>query len=465
MMKSNLALSLRQKTGLTLSQSLRHAIDMLQYNTIELKIHIREELEKNPLLDLLENETAEVTEQESENFSAAITKGISNNETLTKDILENIPQQKTLRMHLLDQLLSSGLHDTEEKIAEMLIDSIDEKGYLTQDLDDILYLMNHSVDRLVVEKVLAKIQAFDPVGVGAFDLRECFLLQLKDKEKFLSEFSERVIQVAICILQDHFDQFLLFNKKNIIKLPGVPYEVLRNAMLLIKRLDPAPGLKFAEIDTKLYEEPELNLTYEKNNWRVNLRESLLTQIKINQQYSQLILQNKSNTQFQSMREELTAARFLLSGLKKRNETLLLVAQYIIDQQVSFIEQGPALMLPLRLSDVACALNLHESTVSRITTGKYIATQQGVYELKYFFSQRLAAIHSNQVGHSATSVKSLIKKYISDSLNDDSRQMSDLEIANKLKNEGISIARRTVAKYRKAIGVESCYRRGQEKFKF
>lgn len=463
-MSTKMLVSVKLDQRLSMSQQLRQAITLLQYNTLDLKQLVRQQLEANPLLEAEENEnessidkedsyitTSESTEDPMQflKYSASLSK--TNKVYEDESALENHSIPKSLREHLLDQTLLCHFDKQQQMIAEAIIDAVDENGYLTMTLEDIQHILTLDLfpDLSQLEYVLRKIQTFDPIGVASRDIKECLLLQLE-------QFSEKdaIWEIAYKSIKDHIENIAAINTKKIIKDLKVSQEDFLDAMVLIRSLNPHPCWAYSS-DLDLNIEPELYVKKIKGRWQVFLSESILTNLKINKQYQDLIKQNKKHGSYEALKQELEEARGLLKGLRHRNETLLMVASYIMEMQREFLDHGKSHMKSLNIADAAQALEVHESTISRVTTGKYIATPQGVYELKYFFPSYV----STQSGEtcSDTAVKACIQEIISAETSN--HVYSDNEIAEMLQKKlGVNIARRTVAKYREALKIMSSYQR-------
>jgi RNA polymerase sigma-54 factor len=454
-MSNKMQVTVKMDQQLAMSQQLRQAITLLQYNTLDLRQLVAQHLEQNPLLEVEEtDEDAETNSIDNEPYQATLySASLVKSRQYTEDesALENFAVPESLRNHLLNQTLLCQFNPQDQVIAEAIIDAIDDDGHLSMSLDEI---RNLSVDESIkiehMEALLKIIQTFDPVGVGSRNIRECLLVQLE----FLSD-QDKTWHVAHQILSDFFDTIASNNVKQLSKMLDVTPEEYQNAMTLIRTLNPHPGIQFSS-ETNFNVEPELYVKKTREGWQVFLADSILTNIKINKQYQALIRQNKKQGSYQSLRQELDEARSLLSGLKRRNETLLSVASYIVEMQQEFLEHGPSSMKPMNIIDVSQALNIHESTVSRITTGKYIATPTGVFELKYFFPSHIKTNSGDTC--SAIAVKEYIKQIIKQEAGD--HILSDEEIAALLREKGLNIARRTVAKYREALKILPSYQRSR-----
>jgi len=451
-------LTARLDQRLVMSQQLTQAITLLQYTTLDLKQIVKQYLETNPLIEIEEHETGsddnqENSEEAQQYYYSAHARKINrynNDNTQDDNALENYSTPKNLREHLLEQTLLCKFNPFKQVIAESIIDAIDDNGYMSMSLTEIKQTLPDAdaPDSDMLEEVLIKIQSLDPPGIACRDIRECLMLQLHamtDKNDAWRN--------AMAILTSHFDLITLKNARSLGKKLGINQEQYHDAIALIRSLNPKPGLQYtSEIDLNI--EPELYVKKIKNNWCVFLNESILTRIKINKSYHDVIKINKKHASYAALTKELQEAQWLLKGLQRRNETLLNVASHIIKLQHDFIEFGHAFMKPMNIADVSQALDLHESTVSRVTTGKYISTPRGVFELKFFFPSYVLTESGETC--SDTAVKEFIKEIIAGE--SAAHIYSDGEIATLLKQKGINIARRTVAKYRDALKILPSYQR-------
>lgn len=462
-MSTKMQLTTRLDQQLVMSQQLRQAITLLQYNTVELKQIVQEFLETNPLIEVDENAILEhdksnelhSSEEHHEDYYEQKHSFEFNKtyRTIADDsTIENYTVPKSLRDHLLEQTLLCKFDEVKQVIAEAIIDAIDENGLLTMAIEDIKEMLdvNDYLDLSIIEEVLQSVQTFDPIGIAARDVKECLLIQLTHLPE-----RNKTWELAYEIINHHFDLVATNYSKKIIKKMGIEQIEYTQAMEMIRLLDPKPGLKYSN-EMIINVEPELYVKKIKNTWKVFLTDSLLTNIKINRQYQEIIKQSKSHKSYESLKKELQEAQWLLKGLSKRNETLLSVANYIVKFQKEFLDHGLALMKPMNIIDVSSALNIHESTVSRITTGKYISTPWGVLELKFFFPSYV----SMKTGENCSDTT--VKEYIKEIINRESIEQvySDEDIATLLKEKGINIARRTVAKYREAMKILPSYQRAQ-----
>jgi RNA polymerase sigma-54 factor len=465
-MSTKMIITARQDMRLTMSPQLRQAISLLQHNTIDLKQLLQQYIEKNPFIDVEEasaNEDAKTVEthQDEENhyheystpsnkFHASHTYSGQDNDD--KNYIENYSIPQNLRSYLLEQTLLCQFDPVEQMIAEAIIDAIDENGLLTMSMQDIEHnLLEQGCPAITnTHKVLSIIQSMDPPGIAHRDLRECLLIQLN----LLTDKSASW-EIAHRIINHYFEHLAQNNVKKLLSQLKITKQQFDDALIHIRSLNPKPGLKYnSDIDITI--EPELFVKKIKNEWRVFLVDNILNSIKINTDYQNLIKKNKKHSSYEVLNKELQEAKWLITGLKRRSETLFKVASYIMEHQKDFLDHGHAFMKPMNIIDVSQALDIHESTVSRVTTGKYIATPKGMLELKYFFPSYV--LTESGEACSATSVKEYIKDIILQETKE--RILSDGEIALLLKKKGINIARRTVAKYREAMKILPSYQRAQ-----
>jgi RNA polymerase sigma-54 factor len=460
---TKMLITTRLDQRVSMNQQLQQAITLLQYNSVDLKQLVQQFIETNPLIDVDEPEVGDndktslisndaQDESHLTNYSADFNKTRQYQQHQEDNALENYSSPKSLRDYMLEQTLLCKFTVSQQVIAESIIDAVDDNGRLTLTIDDLRESITEPTqpDMETVLEVLKRIQTFDPAGVGARNVRESLLIQL---EFLISE--DNVWQCANNIITYCYDMFTTNHSKKIMKRLNITQGEYSAAMVLIRSLNPNPGRAYSG-DPDINIEPELYVKKIKNTWHVFLAESILTHVKINKQYQDLIKQSKQHGSYEALNRELQEAQWLMKGLQRRNETLIKVAICIVEFQKDFLEYGHAFMKPLNIIDVSHHVNLHESTVSRVTTGKYISTPRGVFELKYFFPSHV----STQAGDicSDTAVKSLIKEIISQEK--PGHAHSDSQIAAILKERGIKIARRTVAKYREAIQILPSYQRAQ-----
>lgn len=353
---------------------------------------------------------------------------------------------ESLRDYLYWQMRLTRFDDRELAIATALIDAIDESGYLTLSLAEISQGLRDAfaVTLDEVEAVLKRVQRFDPQGVGARNPAECLLLQLEalpPDTPWLAE-ARRLVEQHLELLADHDFGTLMRRLK-------VSREALQSIISLIQSLDPHPGARLSNA-TPQYVVPDVLVYRQRNAWRVELNPESTPKLRINARYAALVRQGGQNGDAACLRNHLQEARWFLKSLQNRNETLLKVASCIVERQREFLERGDEHMKPLILRDIAEVLGMHESTISRVTTQKYMYTPRGIYELKYFFSSHVGTSDGGEC--SSTAIRAMIRKLIQ--AEDPGKPLSDDKIAKLLEAEGIQVARRTVAKYREAMAIPS-----------
>lgn len=470
-MKQSVSLKLGQ--NLTMTPALQQAIRMLQLSTLDLHAEIQEALESNLMLeaderDDLAEETSEYgPEQPSpdgdipENLPVDadwddIYQGgppgaaPAGDESFWDYRQANMHLPPDLREHLAWQAGLQSFDERETEIVAHLIDAVDEYGYL-RTWDELCPRLcaDHGVAADTVEKVLAAVQQFDPPGVAARDLRECLAIQLRQ----MPEDSDG-LEVALALVDNDLLELLAARDyAAIARRLGVSAEAVEPAVSLIQSLQPHPGEAFAGHEAD-YIVPEVFVTKREDRWQVALNPDIAPRLRINPAYLALVKRADNSADQTTLKSHLQEARFFLNSLRSRNETLLRVAQCIVEAQRAFLEYGEEAMKPLVLRDVADALDIHESTVSRATSNKYIQTPRGLFELKYFFSSHVSTTGGGTC--SATAIQAMIRRLISDE--DRGKPLSDNKLAESLHDEGVQVARRTVAKYREAMGIRPSHQR-------
>ncbi len=482
------SLDLRLGQHLTITPQLQQAIRLLQLSTVELQQEIREALESNPLLeeagddgdarsetsaDGEQTATAETAgdadgaepsdldmeaasfdgagEQEWEDGYDSMHAETSRSDGERPDIDARNSRPQTLRDHLLWQMQMTPLSATDRRIAEALIDAINEDGYLTSKLEEVQQILARGgggaegldLDVAEIEAVLHQIQNFDPVGVGARDLAECLALQLKALPPD-TPFRQEALALAT---PERLAALAARDYNQLRRSMKVNAETLNSAVQLIQRLNPRPGGTVQPLASN-YIAPDIIVRKVRGVWRADLNNEVAPRLRINSLYERMIQRGDSSADNRYLQEQLQQARWFIKSLTSRNETLLKVARTIVDRQRAFFDHGPEAMKPLVLHDIAEAVGMHESTISRVTTNKYMLTPRGIFELKYFFSSHVATADGGAC--SATAIRSMIKKLIESE--PPNRPISDSKIAEILAAQGIHVARRTVAKYRESISI-------------
>jgi len=493
-MKQSLDLKLGQH--LTITPQLQQAIRLLQLSSLELQQEIQEALENNPLLEDLEEEAAarepseapveeavtmesganseggdglagdehpvdrdaaveddslreELTggnddwEDNSESLSASATRNEGGDGLPDIDARNSAPT--TLREHLLWQMQMAIFSPTDRRIAEATIDAINEDGYLTCTLDEIQQSLpdDLSVEIDEVQAVVHQIQNFDPAGVAARNLSECLQLQMRALPPATPHLdnARRVATTENLALLANRDF------KQLKRSTRLSPENLQEAIQLIQHLNPRPGGSVTSSHAG-YIAPDITVKKIRGAWRAELTSSAAPRLGINQQYEKLIRRGSDTADNKYLQDKLQEARWFIKSLISRNETLLKVARAIVDRQRAFFEHGAEAMKPLVLHDIAEIVGMHESTISRVTTSKYMLTPRGIFELKYFFSSHVGTSDGGTC--SATAIRSLIKKLVE--AEKPLKPISDSTIAEILAEQGIHVARRTVAKYREALNI-------------
>jgi RNA polymerase sigma-54 factor len=505
-------LEMRVGQGLVMTPQLMQAIKLLQLSNLDLVAFVEAELERNPLLEREEGPEAErgdgVSEilVQTEEFSesreasnagddwmedryesrAAMEEQLGTNlENVFPDDAPSAPSEAqpaaqevpaysewasvgsggrpdddynleafvsaevTLPDHLSRQLSLAPLDPVQRLIGQHLIDSVDEAGYLRGDLEGMAEKLGAPVAE--IEKVLVELQTFDPPGVCARDLAECLAIQLRERDRF---------DPAMKILIENLDLLAKRDFAQLRKLANVDEEDLADMVAELRRLNPKPGLVFGggvvqPIVPDVFVRPAAD-----GGWNVELNSDTLPRVLVNQTYYSRVAKGPiSDKEKAFLTECMQTATWLTRSLDQRARTILKVATEIVRQQDSFLVQGVQHLRPLNLRMVADAIQMHESTVSRVTANKYMATPRGIFELKYFFSSSIASSEGGEA-HSSEAVRDRIKRLIDDENPDDI--LSDDTIVMKLKDQGIDIARRTVAKYREALRIPSSVQRRREK---
>jgi RNA polymerase sigma-54 factor len=467
MLKPSLQLKLGQQ--LTMTPQLQQAIRLLQLPALELQALIRELLETNVMLEPVEEtdqtgafeapempQTAAQPEPQeratSENTVEVVDDGwgeqsVGTSETPWSSDDDDRQQEfaddsgQSLQEHLLWQLEMARLEPRELGIARAIADAISEDGYLTESLEEISNTLKPEIEAepAEVEKVLTFVQALDPPGVGARSVGECIELQLRQLEPETPGLA-LAIQIARQHLELVADRELSLLRREL----RATDEELAAALALVRSCHPRPGATVSSGNAE-YVVPDVFVRRTDHGWAVEINAATLPRVRLNQGYASLIGRNASHA---SMRAQLQEARWLLKSLEIRNETLMKVARSIVERQTAFLEHGEEHMRPMILKDIAEAVAMHESTISRVTSGKYMHTPRGVFELRYFFSSQVEGADGS--GTSSTAIRAKIKKLVKEENGE--MPLSDGRIAELLSGEGIPVARRTVAKYREAMGI-------------
>jgi RNA polymerase sigma-54 factor len=482
-MRPGLSQSTQLKQELKINPRLYQAMDLLYMPLLDLQQHLKQELLNNPFLEMVEPEEDEDTEGETEvavEGSAAETEKTVSDEIDWEEILLDgfdaggrreeheereyyepvTVESRDLSDHLRDQVTLLDLSPRQVVLAEEFIGNIDEDGYLKASVEEITDGVNDMVKQAAADSevddddlplytveesadMLATIQNLDPPGVGARDLRECLMLQLKEAGLEHS--------VPYRLVRDCFDELINHRWSEISKRFGISPSDVQKAADEIQKLDPKPGIKYSDLSDN-YIIPDLIVDKIDGKYHVFLNDSNLPRLKLSKTYQEIARDKKKfegeNKEFIS--NKLNSANWMIQAIEQRRQTMLKVMNYIVDRQKDFFEKGVQFLKPLTLREVAEVINMHESTVSRVTNEKFVQTPRGVLPLKFFFSSGLSTTAGEDV--SARGIKAQIQKLVSDE--DAKHPLTDQAIVNILKQNGVQIARRTVAKYRDQLGVLS-----------
>jgi len=504
-MKQNLQLRISQNLALT--PQLQQSIRLLQLSTLELNQELETILQDNPLLELVEGDddfaaettapenavesaSATDTEPDTNQFDQASATEIANpieqspehvdddspqaSEEFTSPDFEDeydeygsasnwdeggrqnnsddddndFTRQETssisLREHLISQLKLVPLSERDQTLVSIMIDSINDDGYFEQSLEELLENLPEEleIDILELETILKLIQNLDPIGVGARNLQECLFLQLSALPA-----DTPYLKQAIAIIQDHLAVLANKDFAKLRKLLSCDDAVLKGAQQLIRQQNPKPGSDFATLAHDHFIQHDVIIKKVKGIWVATLNDGVIPKLRINQLYADILKRNRENSG-QYLQSQMQEAKWMIKNIQQRFSTILRVSQAIVDRQRNFFEHGEIAMRPLVLREIAEELELHESTISRVTTHKYMLTPRGVYELKYFFGSSVAT----DVGGtcSATAIRALIKQMVAEE--NPKKPLSDNQITDTLANQGIVVARRTIAKYRESLNI-------------
>lgn len=457
-MKASLQLNMSQQ--LVLTPQLQQAIRLLQLSSQDLNQEIQDVLEANPLLEVSSNDhditvtkkdeilgiekNAAPEESFHEHYSSDSTKKCPNNDFNYEHFIGN---EVNLKDHLLWQLELTPMTEVDRAIAFAIIESVNDEGFISQTPEELLASLESSLPELELEldeleAVRHRIMRFEPLGVCSQDLSECLLTQLAamPNATLHRKLAMEILSKDIKLLGQH-------NYRQIIKNHHIKEEELTKVLALIQTLDPHPGSQIQGPKVE-YVTPDVIVTKENGQWMVQLNSDLIPKLSINDHYAAMIKRADNSKDNNYLKDNLQEARWFLKSIQSRQETLLKVTCSIVELQSDFLENGEESMKPLILNDIAEKLGMHESTISRVTTQKYIRTPKGVYELKYFFSSHLSTKAGGEC--SSTAIRAVMKKLIA--CENIKKPLSDSKLSIILKDKGINVARRTIAKYREAMGI-------------
>lgn len=489
-MKPSLVLKMGQQ--LTMTPQLQQAIRLLQLSTLDLQQEIQEALESNPMLEReeegedFENDDPLADRSETSSPTSApsqdnTTEGPTDNterfaedewneripnelpvDTAWEDIYQtsasSLPSNdedewdftsrtsagESLQSHLLWQLNLTQMSETDLLIAVTLIDCISNDGYLQESMEEVLQAFDPQleIEQDEIEAVLHRIQLFDPVGCGARDLRECLLIQLRQLPTATPWLAE-----AQLLVSNHLELLGSRDYSQLMRRMKIKEAELRPIIDLIQSLNPRPGSQIESSEPE-YVIPDVLVRKHNDRWLVELNQEAVPRLRVNPQYASFVRRADASADNTFMRNQLQEARWFIKSLLSRNETLMKVATQIVEHQRGFLEYGDEAMKPLILHDIADAVGMHESTISRVTTQKFMHTPRGIYELKYFFSSHVSTAEGGEC--SSTAIRAIIKKLVA--AESQKKPLSDSKIAGLLEAQGIQVARRTIAKYRESLGI-------------
>jgi len=459
-MKQNLQFKASQHLSLT--PQLQQSIKLLQMSSVELNQELEILIQQNPLIEMLEEDEEEnkdpvPTPQEEASFEISNTQEIKEpiyeheinwDDEYTRDNYSDSteyqePTSQTLKQYLGDIFHLIPISEKDQVIISLLIDSINEDGYLEEPLEYFLASIPEEYEVTIeeIESLLKLLQKQAPPGIGARNLIECLLLQLENKEE------NTIHTLCIKVVRNHLNLLATRDFARLKKILNCEDEVLREVQRVIKSLNPKPGNIFSTIENHHFIQHEVNVKKTKGKWQVSLNEQAIPKLRLNHIYRDLI--KKSQTDFSHhLSSQIQEAKWIVKNIQQRFITILKVSEAIMRHQKDFLDQGESMMKPLILREIAEEVGLHESTISRVTSNKYINTPRGVYELKFFFGSSIDSTSGNDLA--STAIRAKIKEVIKQE--DPKKPLSDNEIVLLLKNQGVNIARRTVAKYREILNI-------------
>jgi len=473
-----LSVGLKVANSLSLTPQLQQAIRLLQLSSLELEQEIQLQLDSNPLLEKVEEQSnlESLSASEVEHDQKDLTNELNADhlpddlpvDTDWDDVYTHQPTSLgaaeyeerednrqghlSLQQHLIEQVNLLHFSKIDKLIAHCIIDSLDDKGFLEVEISEITTSVQHLLQSMDYEEeieddevlvVLKHIQRLEPIGVGSRNLAECLMVQLDSLPT-----STPCRNDAIKLLQ-HYELLITNELPRLIKQTGLNPDQLRCAVDLLKTLKPHPGLEFEDRESD-YQVPDVVVLKKNDCWQVMLNPDVMPKLRVNSFYANMIRRADQSDDNQYLRNQMLEAKNFIKSIDERHKTLLKVATCIVEHQKAFLEIGAEGMKPLVLRDIAEEVELHESTVSRVTTNKYMLTPRGLFELKYFFSSHVGTTSGGEA--SSTAIRAKIKKLISEE--NIRKPLSDNAIANMLKEEGIDVARRTVAKYRESLHIPS-----------
>ena len=460
-MKQNLQFKASQHLSLT--PQLQQSIKLLQMSSVELNQELEILIQQNPLIEIFEEEDEEenknsptISQEETsfeilnhqEHQEAIYDHEINWGDEYTKDNYAESPDylepaSQTLKQYLEDIFHLIPISEKDQAIISLLIDSINEDGYLEESLDYFLASIpkEYEVSIEEIESLLKLLQKQAPPGIGARDLIECLTLQLESKEE------TPIHLLSIKVIKNHLNLLAARDFVRLKKILGCEDEALRDVQKVIKSLNPKPGNIFSTIESHHFIQHEVNVKKVKAKWQVSLNEQAIPKLRLNHIYRDLI-KNSQNDVAHHLSSQIQEAKWIVKNIQQRFITILKVSEAIMRHQKDFLDHGESMMKPLVLREIAEEVGLHESTISRVTSNKYINTPRGIYELKFFFGSSIDSASGNELA--STAIRAKIKEVIKQE--DPKKPLSDNEIVLLLKRQNINIARRTVAKYREILNI-------------
>jgi RNA polymerase sigma-54 factor len=450
-LKVGFELNMQQTQKLIMTPELRQAIQVLQYNNLELREYINKQMETNPFLEVAEKKKEEGKEEKAKDDDIDWQEVVEKYDDISyksysktseqKETFESYTSKKmSLKTHLLNQLGLTFSKDWEKEIGEQIIESLDKKGYLISTVEDIAKQLGYNVGK--VEEVLKVIQKFDPVGIASRDLKECLKIQLEEKGI--------IDKKVYMVVDEHIDNLACNRMQDISKDIDEEIPRVQEICDVIRMLEPKPSRGFVlETDNIRYITPDVTIKKVDGEYIILVNDSNVPSLHISSYYKKMLKQVKDKDTNKFLSDKFNASMWLLKSIEQRRQTMYNVTESILKFQREFFDKGTKYLKPLVLKDVSEDIDVHESTVSRATNGKYVQTPRGLFELKYFFS---SGVQKGEEGVSSTSIKSTIKDLIDNE--NRKKPLSDQKIADKLKEKNIKISRRTVAKYRDEIGIPS-----------
>ncbi len=459
-----LSLNQSQRLSMVLAPQMRQSLELLQVPTLELRTLVRQEMEQNPTLEEqeLENEPLEIepalaeTEDDEafqdefdqlarlddewrDYFKQNQPRGPSSEELARRQhFLNSLTQPQSLQQHLMDQLNLSVVTPQERAVGELLVGSINEDGYLASSLEDLASASGHPLEAL--QDMLNLVQEFDPVGVGARDLPDCLLLQLRRLGK--------ADDLAAVLVRDHLAALAGHHLEDLARTLKVPPAQVQQAARLIATLEPRPGRRFAS-DATAYVLPDVMVYQTEDGYGVLLNNEQIPRLHISEQYRHLMADEDTSSEVKAyIREKVRAGMFLIKSINQRQQTIYNLAREIVNVQRAFFDQGISHLRPLTMAEVATVLGIHETTVSRALANKYMQTPRGTFEMKYFFTPGYRKADGESVSNKT--IKDAIARMVAEE--DPAHPLSDQVIVEKLKEQGLQVARRTIAKYRDELKI-------------